>query len=172
MSENKNTPIPKMPEPGFTPVVVEGPAVPVADGEYAEVAGDEMTDEQLLEKLLSADDVQYRDVFIARFGTYFRVRSISSERYNQMQKRCTYFEKNKRTKQLDKKVDQDKLGTLLIAEACVRPNFNDKRLLDKYNTLDAADVVNKRLLIGEIGILSEAIMEASGFDMGVDDVKN
>ena len=129
-------------------------------------------DDKLLEALLGAADEEKRSVFMPRFKSDFVVRSITSEEYARLEKRCKYPVKNNRTKQLEEKTDQDRLSYMLIATACVSPNWSDPRLLSKYNTSDPSQVVKKRLFIGEISMLTDAIMDVSGFADGVEVVKN
>ena len=137
---------------------------------YVEPAG--KTDYELLEALLGTPDEDTKEVYMKRFKAYFTVKSISSEEYSRLEKRCKYPVKNPRTHQIEEKTDQDKLSNLLILEACVKPDWNNEKLLKKYNTSDPAVVIRKRLLIGEISDLTQAIMDISGFSDGLEEIKN
>lgn len=137
---------------------------------YVEPAG--KTDEELLEALLGTPDEDTKQVYMKRFKGYFTVKSISSEEYNRLEKRCKYPFKNPRTHQIEEKTDQDKLSNLLILEACVKPDWRNEKLLQKYNTSDPVVVIRKRLLIGEISDLTQAIMDVSGFSDGLEEAKN
>jgi len=132
----------------------------------------ETSDEDLLNALLTTEDVATKQEYIPRFKAYFTVKSINSEEYNKLVERCKYPVKNKRTHQIEEKINQDKLSLLLIQAACVKPNWADKKLLEKYNTSDPCVVINKRLLIGEITQLSSAIMDISGFSDEIEKIKN
>ena len=125
----------------------------------AYVAPEQDSDEKLLEKLLGTPDESTKSVFMKRFGAEFVVKAISSE-------------KNARTHQIEEKTNQEMLSNLLILTACTKPNWNDPKLLAKYNTSDPAKVIKKRLYIGEISQLTEAIMDVSGFDDGLEEAKN
>lgn len=138
----------------------------------AYVAPVELSDDELLEKILGVPDEAEKNVYMKRFGAYFTVKAISSEEYSKLENRCKYPVKNKRTHQIEEKVNQEMLSNLIIIRACVKPNWNDPKLLAKYNTTDPAKVIRKRLYIGEISQLTEAIMEISGFDDGVEEAKN
>lgn len=107
-----------------------------------------------------------------RFDAYFTVKAISSEEYSKLENRCKYPVKNKRTHQIEEKTNQEMLSNLLIVTACVKPDWNEPKLLAKYNTSDPAKVIRKRLYIGEISQLTEAIMDISGFDDGLEEAKN
>ncbi len=132
----------------------------------------ELSDDELLAKILGTPDEAEKQVYMKRFGVYFTVKAISSEEYSRLENRCKYPVKNKRTHQIEEKVNQEMLSNLIIINACVKPNWNDPKLLEKYNTSDAAKVIRKRLYIGEISQLTEAIMDISGFDDGVEEAKN
>lgn len=138
----------------------------------AYVAPEQNSDEDLLEKLLGTPDESTKSVFMKRFGADFVVKAISSEEYSQLEKRCKYPVKNARTHQIEEKTNQEMLSNLLILTACIKPNWNDPKLLAKYNTNDPAKVIKKRLYIGEISQLTEAIMDVSGFDDGLEEAKN
>lgn len=138
----------------------------------AYLAPKEVSDEELLEKILGTPQEATKQVYMKRFDAYFTVKAISSEEYNQLENRCKYPVKNKRTHQIDEKTNQELLSNLLIVKACVKPDWNNPKLLERYNTSDPAKVIQKRLYIGEISQLTEAIMEISGFDDGIEEAKN
>lgn len=130
------------------------------------------SDEDLLDALLGTPDESTKDVYMKRFKKYFTVKAISSEEYSKLENRCKYPVKNTRTHRLEEKIDQDKLANLLILTACVKPDWSNKKLLEKYGTSEPTTVIKKRLFIGEINELSNAIMEISGFDDGLEEIKN
>lgn len=137
---------------------------------YVEPAG--KTDNELLELLLGAADIETKEVYMPRFKQYFKIQSITSDEYGKLETRCKYPVKNKRTHQIEEKVDQDKLSSLLVSRACIWPNWSDKKILAKYNTENPEVAIKKRLLIGEISELSNAILEVSGFRDGLEEAKN
>lgn len=132
----------------------------------------ETSDEDLLKALLTTEDTATKQEYIPRFKSYFTVKSITSDEYNRLVERCKYPVKNKRTHQIEEKINQDKLSLLLIQAACVKPDWSNPKLLEKYNTSDPCVVINKRLLIGEITQLSSAIMDISGFSDEIEKIKN
>ncbi len=138
----------------------------------AYVAPVELSDDELLDKILGTPDEAEKLVYMKRFDAYFKVKAISSEEYSKLENRCKYPVKNKRTRQIEEKVNQEMLSNLIIISACVKPNWSDPKLLEKYKTSDPAKVIRKRLYIGEISQLTEAIMDISGFDDGVEEAKN
>ncbi len=138
----------------------------------AYIAPEEISDDELLERLLGTPDLETKQVYMKRFGVPFTVKAISSEEYSRLENQCKYPVKNKRTHQIEEKINQEKLSNLLIVTACVKPDWNNKKLLEKYNVSDATKVIRKRLYIGEISQLTEAIMDISGFDDGLEEAKN
>ena len=132
----------------------------------------EQSDDELLRALLDTEDTTTKQEYMPRFKSYFTVKSITSDAYNKLTERCRYPVKNKRTHQIEEKIDQDKLSLLLIKEGCVKPDWSNPKLLEKYNTQDPCVVINKRLLIGEITQLSSAIMDVSGFSDDIEKIKN
>lgn len=138
----------------------------------AYVAPPEKSDDELLDKLLGTPDETTKKVYMRRFEAYFTVKSISSEEYSSLEKRCKYPVKNARTHQIEEKTNQDMLSNLLILTACTKPDWSNPQLLKRYNTDDPVKVIRKRLYIGEISQLTEAIMDVSGFDDGLEEAKN
>lgn len=130
------------------------------------------SDDELLELLLGAPEVETKTVYMPRFKQNFKVQSITSDDYSRLENRCKYPVKNKRTHQIEEKVDQDKLSSLLVSKACVWPDWSDKRILERYQTDSPEVAIKKRLLIGEISELSNAILEVSGFRDGLEEAKN
>ena len=128
-----------------------------------------MAEISALEALLGANINVEQTVHMKRLGVDFKVKALTGDKVNKLREQCTYTEgkgANKRTF-----VKEDELGQLLIAEACVEPNFGDAQLLKHYDARDAADCVQKALLAGEVSTLSHAVLDASGFDRGDEDVE-
>lgn len=132
----------------------------------------EQNDEDLLNALLGTEDTVTKQIFMPRFKSYFTIKSISSDDYARLEERCKYPVKNKRTHQIEEKVDQEKLTLMIINEACVKPNWSDPKLLQKYQTNDPCTVIKKRLLIGEQSTLSGSILDISGFNDDIETIKN
>ncbi|WP_060210502.1 phage tail assembly chaperone [Sporosarcina koreensis] len=114
-----------------------------------------------LDALLGASIEVEDTVYIKRLKVDFRVKALTGDRLDSLREQCTYTEgkgANRRTF-----VNEDELGKLMIAEACVSPDFSDTKLLTHYKAKDAADCVQKALLAGEIATLSHAVLDVSGF---------
>ncbi len=118
--------------------------------------------DDVLKALLSAEDRPEKDVYMKRFGVNFRIRAIDGDTISKIQERCTHYQGKGRKK--EKILDEEKFGALIIKEACINPDWNNKQLLEKYKVPEAAEVIRKRLLAGEIAKLADEILELSGFD--------
>ena len=108
--------------------------------------------DDILQILLAADEKPEKDVQMTRFGT-FRIRALDDAEMKSIRERATW----------GKTIDVDVFRSAIIAKGCVVPQWSHPELLAKYNTSDAVDVVNRRLLPGEKEMLADAIMRLSGF---------
>nr|DAG26640.1 MAG TPA: tail assembly chaperone protein [Caudoviricetes sp.] len=95
----------------------------------------------------------------------FKIRPLTKGKVEQLARQC-------RAKHKGKDFDLDiELGTAMIVEATVEPDFKSKEICDAYGTLDPLDVVSKMLLFGESNRLANAISRLSGVDKDID-IKN
>lgn len=122
----------------------------------------------LLQALLDTDFKPEKDISMKRFGpeATFRIRAFDETERKRVLEQSTY--PNKKGEVLD----EDKFRKLLIAKGCVRPDWNDPRLLTGLGVSDAIEAIGKRLLPGEIMRLSEEISKLSGYGTEFDDLKN
>lgn len=123
----------------------------------------------VLNALLNTEDTPEKAVPMKRFGVDFSVRAVDIKTIKRLQVQATFpVGKNQQV------VDEEYFGALMIAEASVVPNWKEPKLLEKYGTADASEVVRKRLLAGEIAYLVKEVMDVSGFDQDeqIERVKN
>jgi len=66
----------------------------------------------------------------------------------------------------------EQFNTALIAAATVAPNWGDAKLLAKYNASGPEEVVKRVLLAGELDALGDVVLDLSGFNTELDEVKN
>ncbi len=126
-----------------------------------------------LDALLGATTDVKEDVYIPRLKANFTVKGIDGDELAKMQEQCTVT--YRKGVKLVKETDEERLGMLLIASACVSPDFNDKTLQAHYKASDAVDCVKKSLLAGEIAKLTQGVLGASGFeneDEMIEEAKN
>lgn len=118
----------------------------------------------LLQKLLDTELVPEKDVYMKRFDANFRIRAIDGKLIARTREQATH----------GKELDQEKFGALIIVNGCVSPDWTNEKLRDKFGPTPI-DVVQKRLLAGEIAKLSSEILDLSGFgdeDEEIEEVKN
>ena len=128
-----------------------------------------MAELNALDALLGASIEVEETVYIKRLKAHFTVKALTGDRVNQLREQCTYPEGKGTARKLV--VNEDELGGLLIVEACVMPDFNNPKLLEKYGARDAADCVQKALLAGEVATLSHAVLDVSEFGVSEEDVE-
>ncbi len=129
-----------------------------------------MTEEQILQKLLDADTVPERTVNLPRLGIPVTLRGLTSKEVFVLRERCTH-RKEKRG-QVIERLDEEEFNAALIAAATVKPNFADQKLLAKYKASGPEEVIKRVLLAGEMAALGDVVLELSGFDVELEDVKN
>lgn len=133
---------------------------------------EEKTSQDILKALLSVnnEDVK-KNVPMKRFGIDFVVRALTPEEVNKITQRST------RLVAKGKKVfNEDLFNYLMIAKACIVPNWEDPALIEALEVSDSVDAIKKRLLFGEVAHLLQEIGELNGFDQDdeeqVEEAKN
>jgi hypothetical protein len=123
-------------------------------------------EQDVLAALLSVGDAKPTKEFtMKRFGVDFELQAIDGNTVNRMREQATFVTKK------GKEFDDELFGALIIEKGCNVPNWNDKKLIEKYGSSDKA--ITSILLAGEIAKLSGAILELSGFaDDEEDEIKN
>lgn len=126
----------------------------------------------LLQKLLSTDLKQQKQVYIKRLDENVTVRGMFDDgEFEEIQERSTYYEgKGKNQK---KKFDQKQAKYMTIAKCLVEPNLNDAEVLKSTKVDEPWQAVPKLFLPGEQELLETAIGECTGFvDDAVEEAKN
>lgn len=125
--------------------------------------------DDVLRALLDVELKPQKAVHMKRFGVDFVIQAIDGKTVQRVRDQASFPVKGG-----GKKLDGDLFGSLLIAKACVTPDWNDKQLLASFGPT-AADAIQYRLLAGEISKLTEEILSLSGFGDDediIEDVKN
>jgi Phage XkdN-like tail assembly chaperone protein, TAC len=128
---------------------------------------------EMLQALLGAENSVEEEVYIKRFNGHFRIKAIDGVTLNKLREQATHYVGKGANRK--KHFDEEEFNGLLIATACLDPDFNNDELKKKYEVATASDCVQKALLAGEIMKLQEAILKLSGFDEdeeAVEEVKN
>jgi hypothetical protein len=102
----------------------------------------------------------------------FRVKAITGDQYNSYQSICIENPNSAKKRRFNTK----KFNELIVTNHVVDPSFKDAEWLQQMQAPDAATLMYRTLLAGEINELSEKIMKLSGFDSDleeeIDEAKN
>ncbi len=129
-----------------------------------------VSEEQILQRLLSADTVPERTVSIKRLNVPVTLRGLTGKQVYSIRERCT--ERSGRRGQVSERLDAEQFNVSLIAAATVRPNWADTKLLAKYQASGPEEVIKRVLLAGELAALGDAVLDLSGFNTDLQDLKN
>ena len=129
-----------------------------------------MTEEQILQRLLDADTVPERTVKLERLGIPVTIRALTAKQVFSLRER--YTERKEKRGQVIERLDEEGFNTSLIAAATVQPNWGDSKLLAKYHASGPEEVIKRILLAGEMQALGDAVLDLSGFNTTLEDIKN
>ena len=133
---------------------------------------EEMEEADIITKLLAADPehVPTMVVPLKRLGIPVTVKALTGKQVARTRERNTQSIKTKKGP-VDK-LDYENFNIGLIVQASVKPNWNDAKLLEKFRASSGTEVVKRLLLAGEISLLGEAVLDVSGLNIDLDDLKN
>lgn len=125
--------------------------------------------EDLIERLLEVSvSVPEKKVLLKRLDIPVRLKALSPNEVFDLKRACTY--RNSRTGY--EFFEEEKFYLGLIVRGSIEPDWKDKRLLDKFSVPSGEDVVKKLLLYGEVIELANIILELSGINEEVEEIKN
>lgn len=125
-----------------------------------------------LEALMGATTDIQKPVYMKRLDSDFVIKALTGDKINELREQCTYSKPGKGGK-MERVENTEELGQLIVAEACVEPDFSDEALMTHYKAISPGNCTQKALLAGEIVKLSAEIMDLSGFeDDPIEEVKN
>lgn len=129
-----------------------------------------MTDEQILEKLLNADKVPEQTLVVKRLGIPVTIRALTSKQMVRIREQCTYTVRERgETREV---LNNEKFNLRVVAAAMVKPDWNAPALREKYEASSVEEVLQRVLLAGELSMIGDAILALSGYDNGIDELKN
>lgn len=126
-----------------------------------------------LQALLGAPQVsEITDtVKIARLGTEFTVKALTTEDVQKLKDEAAVMGKNGKLT-----VDEEQLGLLMVVKATVDPDFKDAQVLKHFDAKTPSQAVQKALLPGEFATLTKAVIAVSGLAPAtteeIEEVKN
>ncbi|WP_239616149.1 phage tail assembly chaperone [Cohnella mopanensis] len=129
-----------------------------------------LTDEQVLQRLLDADSLPERTVRLERMDIPVKLRGLTGKQVFSIRERCT--ERKERRGQTTERLDEELFNVSLIAASTVSPNWGNPQLLAKFSASGAEEVIKRILLAGELSALGDVVLDLSGFNTELEDVKN
>jgi hypothetical protein len=131
---------------------------------------EELSEEQILQKLLDVDNIPEKTYLLKRLGIPIKLKGLSGQKIFAIREQCT-FKKEKRGR-IQEDFDAEAFHCKLIVAATVSPKWDHPELLEKYKASSAEGVIKRMLLAGELANLGDAILELSGFDEDLQEIKN
>ncbi len=131
----------------------------------------ELTDEEVLQRMLDVEAVPERTVALKRIGIPVTIKGLTGKQVFSVRERCTVTLSGKRG-QTRRELDEEAFNGALIAAATVKPAWGDPKLLAKYRASSAEEVIKRLLLAGEIAQLGDLVLEISEFNTELEEVKN
>lgn len=130
----------------------------------------EMTEDEIINKLLEPTEVPERTYMIDRLGIPVTLKGLSEREIQRIRRECTIERKHRG--QRIKELNEEEFNAALIEAATVSPNWSDKRLLSNLKLSSGREVVKRKLLAGEMMALADKVMELSGFDDELEEIDN
>ncbi|MFX4261039.1 phage tail assembly chaperone [Pelotomaculum propionicicum] len=131
---------------------------------------EKMTEDQILQRLLETDTVPERTVVVPRLNIPVTLRGLTGKQVFSIRERCS--ERNERRGRVTERLDEEQFNVALIATATVKPDWGNQKLINKFNASGPEEVIKRILLAGELSALSNIVLDLSGFNISLEDVKN
>jgi len=131
---------------------------------------EQLTEEQILQRLLGADTLPERTVRLDRLDIPVTLRGLTGKQVFNIRERCT--ERKEKRGQTISHMDEEMFNVSLIAASTVSPNWGNPQLLTKFSASSAEEVIKRILLAGELSALGDVVLDLSGFNTELEDVKN
>ena len=143
----------------------------VATENEKEKINKDMSEEDIITALLNsnADDKPKMIVPLKRLGIPVTLKALTGKQVFKVRERNTRtIERRNKT---EKVLDTEGFNTGLIVAATVKPNWGAPELLNKFRASSGEEVLKRILLGGEISLLGDVVLEISGYNIGIDDIK-
>ncbi|MFC4302983.1 phage tail assembly chaperone [Cohnella boryungensis] len=131
---------------------------------------EQLTEEQILQRLLGADTLPERAVRLERLDIPVKLRGLTGKQVFSIRERCT--ERKEKRGQTIERLDEELFNVSLIAASTISPNWGNPQLLTKFSASSAEEVIKRILLAGEMSALGDVVLDLSGFNTELEDVKN
>ncbi|QTH41733.1 hypothetical protein J4772_30075 [Cohnella sp. LGH] len=131
---------------------------------------EQLTEEQILQRLLGADTLPERAVRLERLDIPVKLRGLTGKQVFSIRERCT--ERKEKRGQTIERLDEELFNVSLIAASTISPNWGNPQLLAKFSASGPEEVIKRILLAGEMSALGDVVLDLSGFNTELEDVKN
>ena len=127
---------------------------------------------EIITALLAADSENFPTIIVPleRLGIPVKLKALTGKQVSRVRDRNT---RTVKTKQGPKEVtDNEGFMIGLISLATVNVPWGDPKLIEKHKASSGDEVIKRTLLAGEIALLGEAVLDVSGYNVELDDIKN
>lgn len=131
----------------------------------------EQTEDEIINKLLEPTDAPEKTYELERLGIHITLRGLNEKEIQRIRKECTIQVRGTR-RQMTKELDDEEFNAALIEKATIKPDWGNKKLLDKMKLSSGREVIKRKLIAGEMTALSDKVMELSGYDDELEEIKN
>ena len=133
---------------------------------------EDMEESDIITRLLaaSAEEVPTMTIPLKRLGVPVTLKALTGKQVSRCRDHNTTTIKTKQGPK--EKVDNEGFMIGLISLSTVKPNWGDPKLIEKFHASSGDEVIKRLLLGGEISLLGEAVLDVSGYNVDLDDVKN
>lgn len=128
-----------------------------------------LTESEIISRLLGSE-IPERTVHISRLGIPVTLKGLTGKEVFALRERCT--ERIKVKGKESSRLDEEAFNVGLIAMATKSPDWGNQALLDKFNASGKEEVIKRLLLAGELSALGDLVLDLSGFNEEMDEVKN
>ena len=144
----------------------------VVDEKVKEKINKDMSEEDIIAALLNsnADDKPPMIVPLKRLGIPVTLKALTGKQVFRVRERNTRTVE--RRNKIEKVLDTEGFNMGLIMASTVKPNWGAPELLNKFRASSGEEVLKRILLGGEISLLGDVVLEISGYNVGIDDIKN
>ncbi|HBF0144800.1 TPA: hypothetical protein ACKOQA_002064 [Clostridioides difficile] len=129
-------------------------------------------EDNIIMKLTEDAILPEKTIFVKRLDIPLILRALTEKEISALQKKYTKVTKVRGRR--ESKLMEDEFNIALIEKATIVPNFCDARLLNSMNVSSGVEFIRRKFLAGEIALISDEVLELSGFyeELSDDDIKN
>ncbi|HBG1250503.1 hypothetical protein QPD51_02830 [Clostridioides difficile] len=129
-------------------------------------------EDNIIMKLTEDAILPEKTIFVKRLDIPLTLRALTEKEISALQKKYTKVTKVRGRR--ESKLMEDEFNIALIEKATIVPNFSDARLLNSMNVSSGVEFIRRKFLAGEIALISDEVLELSGFyeELSDDDIKN